>query len=741
MSLQGSLKSNKAENGTEGGTGLSTEYAFHENSQKLVVARSGGASDIASTTTAPGFGKSQERKGSHILSAGTPSRSPSSRAITAPNACSQRQQESGSPPPTAAYLNLVTKTSQVPETSVSSIGIPAHAELSTSKVRRDEETPATGSVVPDNPTSVSKASHISVSPKSQEVSGLPDHTRDSRAFSLNAVFYKIKRTWKNLSSNPKLPFQNRTRSTMIEITNVASQERRLPVASEPSLKSKPAEPHQTDLVGSVDSMISDETEDKCVAPSLPDFPADLHLAKAPMGAALPLNQELPNADLGTAPHEPTPESTLPEDLTTTPRFPLATLIVIMLQVQAHLNFLRKDYPERCASVATVFRDGHWERVATAAFHHGDVVHITANIASFFFKGLVIEAALGTKYFGGVLLVVIALVGVVNVFLLRVVCAVAGPTQLETSCMHTFAGVALALELLHREYFRGSIIHLGKLVFRVRPRTCVLLELLILYASSARSFVPMVSGLLVGLLLAETLAVNRIIRLPRKSGRLYLWGVPGTAVTCVFIACACVVHASGPYPALQAVDQNAWTFKHSVWQPFVLPSVYVGNACHLAYILLSLLEVGQKLERDIGHYRFLVLFLGLLITVTVLRDNVPAVVWKYVLLREDPLPAALGQRGSDCGSALFCTVLAMKAVLYRGRPRSLYEMASFPVHVPFWPGLALELALLHLQSDRGCSFGHVVGVLLGLAVARFGWKRLSCPDQKRSPSSCLGGRVG
>ncbi|KAL3248368.1 hypothetical protein MRX96_056530 [Rhipicephalus microplus] len=198
-------------------------------------------------------------------------------------------------------------------------------------------------------------------------------------------------------------------------------------------------------------------------------------------------------------------------------------------------------------------------------------------------------------------------------------------------------------------------------------------------------------------------------LPRKSGHLYIWGVPGTAVTSVFIACACVVHASGPYPVLQSVDQDMWTFKHSVWQPFVVSSVYVGNACHLAYTLLSLLAVGQKLERDIGHYRFLVVFLGLLSAVIVIRDNVPAIVWRYVLLRRDPLPAAfLGHSGNDCGSALFCTVLAMKAVQY--------------------------------MSELGSSFGHVVGVLLGLAVARFGWKRLSCPDRVGMLTSSLGGRV-
>ncbi|KAL3248367.1 hypothetical protein MRX96_056529, partial [Rhipicephalus microplus] len=293
---RGTLRSNEAENGEKCDIDLLCECASHENSQKLVVVDS-GAPDIAAATVSP-FSISEERKSLDILSVGAPNQSPSSRAITPSNSCSQSQQRSGSPPAMATYLN----------------------------------------------------------PRDQ----------------------------------------------------------------------------------------------------------------APNGAALPGNQELPSNDLCTDPLEPPVEPTFPEDVTSTPRFPLATLIVIMLQVQAHLNFLREDYPERCASVATVFREGRWERVATAAFHHGDVVHITANITSFFFKGLVIEAALGTKYFVGVLLIVIVLVGLVNVLLLRVVCAVAGTTQLETSCMHTLAGVALALELLHREYLRGSIIHLGKLVFRVRP---------------------------------------------------------------------------------------------------------------------------------------------------------------------------------------------------------------------------------------------------------------------------------
>ncbi|KAL3248371.1 hypothetical protein MRX96_056532 [Rhipicephalus microplus] len=652
----------------------------------------------------------------------------------------------------ATYLNPETKVDyQVPEASISSINIPPHFEMSASNVKRGDKTPVAVSVVADNLIGIFEASHISISPRAQEcphsittpgeVAAFPT-TPSSTSLDIRSQHVPASAKHAHLNESVELPEATiPDKMTLSDTPDVASHARQRAMATEPSFGSESTEPRHTKLPGRVGSKLGEKATDKTCEASASVFPSDSLSAKAPNGAALPGNQEHPSDDLCTDPHEPPVEPTLPEDVTSSPRFPLATLIVIMLQVQAHLNFLREDYPERCASVATVFREGRWERVATAAFHHGDVVHITANITSFFFKGLVIEAALGTKYFVGVLLIVIALVGLVNVLLLRVVCAVAGTTQLETSCMHTLAGVALALELLHREYLRGSIIHLGKLVFRVRPWTCVLLELLILYASSARSFVPMFSGLLVGLLLAETLALSRVIRLPRKSGHLYIWGVPGTAVTSVFIACACVVHASGPYPVLQSVDQDMWTFKHSVWQPFVVSSVYVGNACHLAYTLLSLLAVGQKLERDIGHYRFLVVFLGLLSAVIVIRDNVPAIVWRYVLLRRDPLPAAfLGHSGNDCGSALFCTVLAMKAVQYMVRPRPLYEMASFPVRVPFWPGLLLEMALLHLQSELGSSFGHVVGVLLGLAVARFGWKRLSCPNRVGMLTSSLGGRV-
>ncbi|KAH6921654.1 hypothetical protein HPB50_003855 [Hyalomma asiaticum] len=734
MSRQDDLKSNTAEKSEEGGAGTATRYESHEDSRKLIVAHA-GVSDIASTAFS-GFRMPQEGlHGSDVLSVGAANQSLASQTIAAKDFL-QGQRISGSPPPMAASessLNSATNVFQIPEASINRTSIPAHVELSSTVL--PDGTLTNVSVSADNPTDMSMADYGPIGARSQEC---PDF------LATPVTFAALSSTPPSTSSSPNFcsqrgptptkhsHFEGPSEQTAVAVPDwktqydeVASQERQLPAA---------AEPRQTCVAESVHSKPGYKTADQGGAScAISQYRADLPSAKALPGSVLPPNDEIPNTDLGTAPDGPMVEPTPPEDLTTTPRFPLATLIVILLQVQSHLNFLHNSYPERCASVATILRDGRWERLATAAFHHGDVVHITANIASFFFKGLVIEAALGTKYFVAVLTVVVVLVGAVNASLLQVLYAVTGASFLETTCMHTFAGVALALELLHREYFCGSIIHLGKLVFRVRPLACVLLELLILYSSSARSFLPMVSGLLVGLLLAETLAVSQIIR----------WGFSfyNEAVTCVFIACACVIHASGPYPVLQAADQNAWTFKHSIWHPFVLPSVYVANACHLAYVLLSLLAVGQKLERNMGHYRFLVMFLGLLLVLTVLQHNVPAFVWKHVLLREDPLPDLLGQPGNDCGCALFCTVLAMKAVQYRGLPRSRYEMASIPVHVPFWPGLVLELTLLHLQTGRGSSFGHVVGVLLGLAVARFGWKELSCPVQDGRSTSTLGGRAG
>ncbi|KAH7974492.1 hypothetical protein HPB49_015937 [Dermacentor silvarum] len=521
---------------------------------------------------------------------------------------------------------------------------------------------------------------------------------------------------------------------MLSMTSeVMSTERQPLAAGEPSSNPQSTVHHRNKPARSIDSALGDEMPDKKDARGITchsDFTADSFSAKEQINVALPLKHELPHTAVGTAAYQPSAELTEPEELTTASRFPLATLIVIFLQVQAHLNFLNKHYPERCASVAAILHDGLWERVAPAAFHHDNIVHITANVASFFFKGLILEAALGTKYFVCVLAIVVILVGVVNLSLLKMLCTLAGTTHLETTCMHTFAGVVVALELLHREHFCGSTIHLGgKLVVSERPLTCVLLELLILCVSSPKSFVPMVSGLLVGLLLAEGLMGKFIIRMPRRPGRLHVCGVPGTAVTCLFIACACIAHASGPYPILPAVDQATWTLEHS---PFVLPLVYVGNVCHLAYVLLSLLAVGQRLERDLGHYRFLALLVGLILAVTVLRDGLPAVIWKHLLRRRDPLPALFRRPGDDCGCALFCAVLALKAVYHRGRGRSLYEMASFPVHMPFWPGVALELMLLHLQTHQSSSFGHVIGVLLGLAVARFWWQ--GRPRQAGSSSS-------
>ncbi|KAH8037913.1 hypothetical protein HPB51_018401 [Rhipicephalus microplus] len=257
MSRQGILRSNEAENGEKGDIDLLCDCASLENSQKLVVVDS-GAPDIAAAATVSPFSMSEERKSLDILSVGAPNQSPSSRAITLSNFCSQSQQRSGSPPAMATYLNPETKVdSQVPEASISSINIPPHFELSASIVKRGDKTPVTVSVVADNLISIFEASHKAISPRAQECSHSITTPREVAAFpatpsstspDIRSQHVPASAKHANLNESVELPKATiPDKMTLSDTPDVASHARQLAMATEPSFGSESTVPRHTNL--------------------------------------------------------------------------------------------------------------------------------------------------------------------------------------------------------------------------------------------------------------------------------------------------------------------------------------------------------------------------------------------------------------------------------------------------------------------------------------------------------------
>ncbi|KAH8037914.1 hypothetical protein HPB51_018402 [Rhipicephalus microplus] len=437
-----------------------------------------------------------------------------------------------------------------------------------------------------------------------------------------------------------------------------------------------------------------------------------------------------------------------EDPYAAARVPWATLAVLYLQAQAHWNFLHKHYPERCASVETVLLERQWQRLIFAAFHHIDVSHLSCDMFFFFFKGLVLEAALGPVHFLALLAVVVLLVGLADVFLVLVLCELYGDFSVCGMCMHTLAGVVVALDMIIRGHLGDTRICYGDLEFRTRPRVCSLIELIVICSFSEKNSVAISCGLVVGSLLSGPMLGSLIVRTPNPPRYIYLRVVPNAPVTYVLFAAVVIAFMCGPYPDTSTAAGATLTFSHPVWKPPVLWALYLEDAYQVTYIGLSLLAVGTALERELGHCRlhfsptyinrrFLCLTCGLLLAGHVCPKGLSWILQNYAVALEDGVKFSV--RSSS--SVLVGALLALKTIQHeKRRYNGSYQVALFNFAVPFWAGVLLELVYLHFLILNASTTIHVAGLLVGLIAAHcrevcscfLGWIR---KRPRRRCSSC------
>ncbi|KAL1479630.1 hypothetical protein MTO96_034811 [Rhipicephalus appendiculatus] len=405
-----------------------------------------------------------------------------------------------------------------------------------------------------------------------------------------------------------------------------------------------------------------------------------------------------------------------EDPNTAARVPWATLVVLYLQAQAHWNFLHKHYPERCASVDTIVLEHQWERVVFAAFHHVDVSHLSCGMFFLFFKGIVLEAALGPAHFLALLAVVILLVGLVNIFLVLVLCELYSESSICNMCMYTLAGVVVALDMIIRKHLGDTRLCYGDREFRTRPYVCFLIELLVLASCSEKNSVPISCGYMVGSLLCKTMLGSLIVSIPNPPRYIYLRVVPNAPVTYAFFAAVVFAFLCGPYPDTSTMAGATLTFRYPVWKPPLLWALYLGDDYQVAYVGLSLLAVGKDLERELGHCRFFCLTSGLLFAGHVLPEGLPWILWKYVVAFGNGVKSSVPRFSVSFSSSsvLVGTLLALKTIRHEMRRDSHgYQVALLTVPVPFWAGVLLELAYLHFLISDASTAVHVAGVLVGL----------------------------
>ncbi|KAL3198426.1 hypothetical protein MRX96_014249 [Rhipicephalus microplus] len=191
-----------------------------------------------------------------------------------------------------------------------------------------------------------------------------------------------------------------------------------------------------------------------------------------------------------------------EDVLATPRIPWATMTVMWLAALAHWRFLHKHYPERCASAMTIVDEGHWSRAVFAAFHHEDIWHLVSSLVAFFFKGIVLEAALGTTYFATLFVVAVIAVGLTNTAVVEIAHMYTRESYLRTMCAQTFPGVMMALQVFCFSHYSDATLHYGKYEHLASTHWFLLLaaDLEFTWRPLKRALLPIVIGVLVGLVM-------------------------------------------------------------------------------------------------------------------------------------------------------------------------------------------------------------------------------------------------
>lgn len=185
-------------------------------------------------------------------------------------------------------------------------------------------------------------------------------------------------------------------------------------------------------------------------------------------------------------------------------FPLMTLALATLQFLTHRRGLSEPEEVRCVSAAAILENGQWGRLVTASFGHRNHVHLLVNLASFLWKGAIMETATGPGQLCSVLAKAVLLVGVCNAALVIALSPLASTAGAQ--CMSTSAGVLVVLKMLNQAHFPRTRLRFGTVDCPLPPPAVSWMEVVLLYLAGPDTALPVLSGLLVGVIFK-----NRILR--------------------------------------------------------------------------------------------------------------------------------------------------------------------------------------------------------------------------------------
>ncbi|XP_049526686.1 uncharacterized protein LOC125946760 [Dermacentor silvarum] len=388
-------------------------------------------------------------------------------------------------------------------------------------------------------------------------------------------------------------------------------------------------------------------------------------------------------------------------------WPLATIVLAALQVFLHWQATYRHDHSRCASLATIFEDGHWSRVVSAAFHHDNRWQLGVNVVSFLWKGALLESTIGTPLFVVAMAKLVLMVGVANTLLnLALDLVLNSSARYDDACMCTFAGILVALKVINEKRptfnaFRWCIFEL-----ELPPPRITWLELIVLHLTTSRSLITLLSGLLVGLLFTES-----IISLKQGDEAALFFKAPLLPTTYGITGLLLATHFF--WPDLDPCVSFRVVFEQRRWKQLLLPSLYTFSSYHLVYVVLSLLSLGRQMELRYGHYNFLLLVLFVVVCVNTTHCLLAWILSRHpVELLRPLLPPSLRD---TCFSGFTGSLLTLKMLRYKERPEADYDFASFQMAVPHWFGLVTEVAHLYMYTARAWLLGHIAGIAVGMML--------------------------
>ncbi|XP_003740026.1 rhomboid-related protein 4 [Galendromus occidentalis] len=438
--------------------------------------------------------------------------------------------------------------------------------------------------------------------------------------------------------------------------------------------------------------------------------------------------------------------------------PPVTLGTIGLQVCLFLGLIKvpwRSIEECCISAYTLIERREFMRIFSSALEHSDSYHLYYNMASFVWKGIILESVMGAPFFAYLLVVFTILVALVSVSINYALAILFSSFDFMSSCAIGFSGVIFALKVVVNKVYPDVHPVIGGYNLRVPGGMYVWLELALISLFVPRaSFVGHLAGILVGT--AYSVGFLHPIfdifgavagynphrqwtrgaqprsygyRRPQQPGynptyeRSYAFfqvqRFPPILTTLLAATLVGVFyHDLLPeqlkvlyrYVGGKCLNSYLVFDAHRYASIFTAP-LHTLNGYHLLYSVLTLLRVGSNIERRVGLLRYAILVLIL----TAGSSLAYVCLVKYVLVRAESVGGVYPyEMKYKCFMGPTAILIAMKLahgelLPYLNSTFLIFELPAIPLVFV----VLGEIFLLHMLFPQAWVVGNAAGMLAGL----------------------------